>query len=325
MKAAVIHAFGSVPRYEDFPDPVADAGELVVQVRAVTLENFDKMAVAGVHYASQHMFPQFPAIVGHSGVGVLPDGKLVAFGGTRPPYGTMAQKAVVPKEYAAYVTPVPEGVDPHVAAALPASALTSLLPLRWGVTLQPGQTVLIQGATGVSGKLAVQIARLLGAGRIVGTGREDSILRSLQDLGASATIDLKRPDAEVCEAFARESGDGYDVVLDFLWGHPTELLFRALTPSEVGFPKHRTRYVQSGQAAGPAITLLAETLRTSGVEITAAGNITPEVLQESMQQIWAWIREGKLTIEIEKMCLKDIAEAWSRRTTGKRIVIAPLE
>jgi NADPH:quinone reductase-like Zn-dependent oxidoreductase len=323
MKAAVIHEFGSVPRYEDFADPIAGEGDLVVHVKAVTLENFDKMTAQGVHYASKQMFPQFPAIVGHSGVGALPDGKLVAFGGTRPPYGTMAEKAIVPKEYAAYATPVPDGVDPELAAALPASALTSLLPLRWGAKLEAGQTVLIQGATGVSGKLAVQIAKLLGAQRIVGTGREESILQSLRDSGASATIDLKRADAEICEAFAREAGAGYDVILDFLWGHPTELLFKTLTPTSAGFAKRRTRYVQIGQAAGPAITFFAEALRTSGLELTGAGNIAPEVLSEAMQQVWAWVREGKLTIDIERMYLKDIAEAWGRKVTGKRIVIVP--
>jgi NADPH:quinone reductase-like Zn-dependent oxidoreductase len=323
MKAAVIHKFDSVPHYEDFKDPVADAGDLMVDVKAATLENFDKMTAEGVHYASQHMFPHFPAIVGHLGVGALADGRLVAFGGMRPPYGTMAEKAVVPKQYAAYATPVPEGVEPEVAAALPSSALTSLLPLRWGVQLEPGQTVLVQGATGVSGKLAVQIARLLGAEKIVATGREESILRSLRDLGASATIDLKQTDEEIHEAFRRESGDGYDVILDFLWGRPTELLFRALTPGDVGFAKRRTRYIQIGQAAGAAITFLAEALRTSGLELGGASNISPQVLPEAMQQIWTWIREGKLVIDIEKMHLRDIAVAWGRKIPGKRIVMVP--
>lgn len=281
------------------------------------------MAAQGVHYASRRLFPQFPAIVGHSSVGALPDGKIVFFGGTRPPYGTMAEKAIILKEYAAYITPVPEGVDPELAAALPASALTSLLPLKYGAKLEPGQTVLIQGATGVSGQLAVQIAKLLGAGRIVSTGREDSVLRALPDLGANAVIDLKQADAAVSEGYLRESGEGYDVILDFLWGHPTELLFQALTPTTAGFAKHRTRYVQVGQAAGPAITFLAEALRTSGLELTGAGDVSPEVVAEAMKQIWAWVREGKLTIDIEKMYLREIAEAWNRKTSGKRIVIVP--
>lgn len=323
MKAAVIDEFGSVPRYEEFIDPVAETGDLMVQVKAVALENFTKMTAQGTHYASQRIFPQFPEIIGHSGVGALPDGTLVAFGGTRPPYGTLAEKAIIPKEYAAYATPVPEGVEPEIAAALPAAALTSFLPLKWGVRLEPGQSVLIQGATGVSGKLAIQIARLLGAGRVVCTGREDSILQSLPASGASAVIDLKLPDTEICERFARESGDGYDVILDYLWGHPTELLFKALTPDVAEFAKHKTRYVQIGQAAGPAITFLAEALRTSGLELSGASNIPFEAFPEAMKQIWAWIQERKLTMAIEKMRLRDIAEAWNRKTSGKRIVLVP--
>src|SRR5690348_6713527 len=129
MKAAVIHAFGEVPHYEDFSDPVARDGDVIVDVRAVALENFDKQTVLGAHYASKQQFPEFPAVVGHIGVGVRSDGALVAFGGTRPPYGTLAEKALIPREYAAYVTRVPDGVDPGVAAALPAPAMTSLLPL----------------------------------------------------------------------------------------------------------------------------------------------------------------------------------------------------
>ena len=323
MKAAVLREFGSVPRYEDFSEPTADAGDVLIHVKAVALENFDKMTAQGVHYASKRTFPRFPAIVGHSGVGTLADGTLVAFGGSRPPYGTMAEIAVVPKEYAGYLSPVPEGVDAGLAAALPASALTSYLPLKWGAKLEPGQTVLILGATGVSGKMAVRVASLLGAGRVVVAGRDASILESLPQIGASAIIDLKLPDAEVCDAFVRESGGVYDAILDFLWGHPTELLFRAITPNEVGFAKHRTRYIQIGQSAGAVISLPAEALRTSGLELSGVGSIPPRALPEALEQIWTWVREGKLTMDIEKVDLSCVTEAWLRKTTGKRIVIVP--
>jgi NADPH2:quinone reductase len=157
----------------------------------------------------------------------------------------------------------------------------------------------------------------------VGTGREASTLRALRDLGASATIDLKQPDAEICESFKRESGDGYDVILDFLWGHPAELLFRALTPSSAGFAKRRTRYVQIGEAAGSAITLLAEALRTSGLELIGAGSVPTEVFSQAMDLIWGWMREEKLTIDIVRVRLRDIAEAWDRKAAGQRIVIVP--
>jgi NADPH2:quinone reductase len=323
MKAAVVHGFGGIPRCEDFADPIVGENDLRLRVKAVALENFDRMTVSGEHYASRSLFPRFPAVVGHSGVGSMEDGTVVAFGGVRPPYGTMAEIAVVPDEYRAFLTPVPDGVDPAVAAALPAAALTSLLPLRYGAKLQAGQSVLINGATGVSGRLAIQIARLLGAGTIVGAGRNEASLASLPALGATATIDLKASDEAVTRAFAREAGEGYDVVLDFVWGRPAELLLETLVPEQVGFAQRRVRFIQIGQAAGARLSLAAETLRTSGLELTGAGNISPEVVQEAVQQAWDWIRDGSLQIDVERVPLTDVAEAWERDVSAARLVIVP--
>ena len=206
---------------------------------------------------------------------------------------------------------------------LPASALTALLPLKYGAKLQGGETVLINGATGVSGKVALQIAKLLGAGRVVATGRDEEGLRSIMRLGADAEIDLKQSDENITEALLQQARQGFDIILDFLWGHPTELLLRTLVPKEAGFATHRTRFIQIGEAAGSTISLSAETLRTSGMEMTGAGNIPPEVVPEAVQQVWAWIQARQLQIDIEEVPLKEIAEAWQRQTEGKRIVIVP--
>src|SRR5262249_11428310 len=154
------------------------------------------------------------------------DGKLIGFGGIRPPYGSMAEKVAINKVY--YV-PIPDGVDAATAATVPASAMTALFPLKYGANLQPGETVLINGATGFAGILAVQVAKLLGAGRVVGTGRNDESLRSLMELGADAVIDLKQSDQQLAEAFTKAAGEtGYHVIIDFLWGHPTEVLIKTL-------------------------------------------------------------------------------------------------
>ncbi len=323
MKAAVIKKFGDIPQYKDFPDPIVGNDDIFIQVKAVVLENFDKLTASGKHYASNHIFPNFPAIVGHSGVGEMADGSLIAFGGLLPPYGTMAEKAVVPKQYKMYLAPVPKAVDPLVAAALPASALTSYFPLQWSAKLEKGESILINGATGVSGKLAIQIAKLLGVGRIIATGRDEAGLQKILQLGADAAIDLKQPDEQIKEAFKKEAGKGYDIVLDFLWGHPTELLLNTLVPKRAGFATHRTRFVQIGQSAGENINLPAETLRTSGLELMGVGKISPEVIPEALQQVWDWLQNNQLTIDIEKVFLKDISEAWNRKTEGKRIVIVP--
>lgn len=323
MKAAVLHAFGETPIYEDFPDPIAGGDEIVVQVKAVALENFDRALAKGTHYSNQQLLPKLPAILGTDGIAMRDDGQLVGFGGLRPPYGSMAEKAVFPR---LYQVPIPDGVDAATAATVPASALTALFPLKWGAKLQPDETVLINGATGFAGKLAVQVARLLGVKRVIGTGRHEAALQSLRELGADAVIDLKQSDAAITEAFRKEAGEsGIQVILDFLWGHPTELLIETLVPRELSFAKHRVRLVQIGEMAGPTIALPANALRTSGLEMLGAGGgLTPEAVAEGTRQVWEWIQAGKLQAAIEQVPLKDVESAWQRADVhGKRIVIVP--
>ena len=323
MRAAVLHAFGEAPRYEEFPDPTPTPDEILVQVKAVALENIDKAMAKGTHYASRQFLPTLPAIVGSDGIAMRDDGQLIGFGGLRPPYGAMAEKAVFPH---LYQVPIPDGVDAATAATIPSSALTSLFPLKWSAKLQPDETVLINGATGFAGKLAVQVVRLLGAKRVIGTGRNAVVLEELRDLGADAVIDLKQPDENVLEAFKQEAGaSGYQVILDFLWGHPTELLTEALVPRELSFAKRRVRLVQIGEMAGSKISLAAEALRTSGLEILGAGSgLTPESIAEGTHQVWEWIKAGKLQADIEKVPLKGVESAWKRTDIhGKRIVIIP--
>jgi NADPH:quinone reductase-like Zn-dependent oxidoreductase len=323
MKAAVLHRVGKAPRYEDFPDPVPAQDELVLRVRAVALDNVDKAIARGTHYASRQFLPRLPAVVGSDGIAALQDGRLVGFGGVRPPYGSLAE--LVPSSNGHFI-PIPEGVDAATAAAVPASALTALLPLRWGVRLQPGETVLVNGATGFSGKLAIQVAKLLGAGRVVGSGRNEHALRSLAALGADAVIDLKQSDKGIADAFRREAGSsGYDVVLDFLWGHPTELLLATLVPGELAIVRRRVRLVQIGEAAGPRVSLAADALRTSGVEISGGGaGLTPETMAESSSQVWEWIKAGTLRAAIERVPLKEVKRAWGRTDLhGTKVVIVP--
>ncbi len=323
MKAAVLHAFGETPHYEEFPDPQPASDEILVHVKAVALENFDRALAKGTHYASRQLLPALPAIIGTDGIAMRDDGRLVGFGGLRPPYGSMAEKAALPETHLA---PIPAGIDAATAATVPAPTLTSFFPLKWGVKLQAGETVLINGATGFAGKLALQVARLLGAGRVIGTGRNAVALERLRELGADAVIDLKQADSDVVEAFKREAGTaGYQVILDFVWGHPTELLLEALVPRELSFARQRVRLVQIGEMAGPTISLAAQSLRTSGLEILGAGSgITPEAVAEGTQQVWEWIKAGKLQAEIEQVPLRDVEGAWKRADVhGKRVVIVP--
>lgn len=322
MKAAVLHQRGEAPRYEDFPDPVLGNDELRVQVKAVALENIDRAVASGAHFASAQLMPIIPGIIGSDGIGMLGDGRVIGFAGMKPPYGSMAETAVIPNTH---FVATPEGIDAVTMAAAPSSALTALFPLKWGAKLQPGQTVLINGATGFAGKLAVQIAKLLGAGRIVGTGRHQPTLESLRDLGADAVVDLKQSDEKIMEAFRSEGGEtGYHIILDFLWGHPTELIIEAIKPRELAFAKHPIRLIQAGEMAGATISLAADALRTSGLEIVGAGaGITPEAMGEGVQQVYDWLRTGKIHPDIEAVPLKDVESAWKRDVHGKRLVIVP--
>jgi len=320
MKAAVINGFGEIPQYKDFPNPVPGQGETLVQVKASVLENFDKGTASGMHYSSKQLFPQFPAVVGTDGIGMTEDGRLVGFGNMKPPYGAFAEKAA-----AGYIVPVPDGIDPASAAAIPPSVLTSLLPLKYSARLQKGETVLVNGATGVSGRIAVQVAKLLGAGKVVGTGRNEHSLELLTELGADSVINLQQPDEQLSEAFTREGGEkGYDVVIDFLWGHPAEVLIHTFIPREAGFARHRIRYIQIGEKAGARISLPGSALRTSGLELMGVGKISQETLTEEMSNVWNWIREDKFHMDIEQVPLSAIGDAWQRTDlAGKRLVIVP--
>jgi len=323
MKAAVLHKFGKAPRYEDFADPTPGQDEIVIQVKAVALENIDRAMAKGTHFSTRQFLPQLPAIPGSDGIGQTEDGRLIGFGGMRPPYGSMAERAVIP---AAYQIPIPDGVDAVTAAAAPSSTLTALFPLKWGAKLQPGETVLVNGATGFAGRLAIQVAKLLGAGRIVGTGRDAAALQSLRALGADDVIDLKQSLDRLAKAFKDAAGEaGYNVILDFLWSRPTETLVKTLVPDKLAFARGRIRLVQIGEAAGPAITLSADALRTSGLEIIGGGaGLTPEAIAEGTTQVWDWIKAGKVRAEVEAVPLKDVERAWNRADLhGKRIVLIP--
>lgn len=318
MKAAVVDRAGGIPRYQDVPDPTVGEGEVLVTVEAVAVENVDRAIVAGTHYTAAPFQAALPAIPCFDGIGRVPDGTLVGFGGLTPPHGALAQFAVVP---AAYAPPIPEGIAPPVAAVL--SSAISAMSMRTAANLRAGETVLVQGATGVAGRLAVTIARLLGAGRIVATGRDDDALQQLRALGADAVINTDVDDADLMQAFRDEAVGGYDVVIDYLWGRPTEVLTRALVPDS--FATHGpTRLVQIGESAGPAIRLTGDALRTSGLEIYGAARNMTTGMAAAYQQVVDWIRAGELTVDVITMPLSQIEKAWTRTDLrGTRLVIVP--
>lgn len=319
MHAAVLRAIGTVPRYEEFPEPaIRDADkEAIVHVHAAALKPVDKQMASGSHYASRR---ELPCVCGSDGVGHLDNGQRIFFGGARPPHGAMAERTVVPR---AFTFPLPENVDDATAAALPNPGISAWLSLTYRAKLARGENVLILGATGVTGKLAVQIAKLLGAARVVVAGRNPDALNKLIELGADATISLALPATELADAFLREAGQsGFQVVIDYVWGPPAEAFLAATTRKEFAAIQSETRFVQVGESAAPTITLPAAALRSSALTIMGTAGIPPlNVLVEAFQQVMAYAAKGDLQIDTEKIPLADIENAWQRDQQSRRLVI----
>ena len=320
MKAVVLHELGKAPKYEEFDEPEAGEGEAVVRVRAASLKPVDQQLASGVHFASPR---ELPVVCGTDGVGDLEDGTRVFFGGPRRPFGAMAERTVAPR---AFCFPLPAGLEDDTAAALANPGVSAWLSLTHRAKLAAGETVLVLGATGVTGQLAVQIAKSLGAARVVGVGRNEKVLGELEKLGADATIQLDRAADALKEAFLNEMGhDGFDVILDYLWGGPAEALLAAITKVEFATATRETRFVQAGESAGPTINLPAAVLRSTPLTMMGTGGIpSREILVDAMEQVMTRGARGELRIETERVEMVQIESAWNRPgQPGRRLVVVP--
>ena len=319
MKAAVLKNLGEAPTCDEFQEPVVNEGEAMVTVRAASLKPVDRQLADGSHFASPR---ELPVVCGTDGVGTLDDDRRVFFGGTRPPFGTMAERAVVNRQFC---FPVPDELDDATAAALPNPGVSAWLTLSYRAKLKEGEDVLILGATGVTGKLAVRIAKLQGAARVVAAGRNPQVLEGLRNSGADATIRIDEEDEELREAFAREAVNSrFDVIVDYLWGRPTEVLLSALTKKGFATVSGETRLVQAGESAGATISLPAAVLRSTALTILGTAGIPPrEVLAEALNKVLALGAKGELKIETERVPLAQVDRAWRHVQSGTRTVIVP--
>jgi NADPH:quinone reductase-like Zn-dependent oxidoreductase len=319
VKAAVLRALGERPRCAEMPEPTPGAGEELVRVTASPLTNLDRARASGTHFATPDALP---AVCGAAAAaGTLPDGSRVLF---RSPGGTMAERAVARR---AMCTPIPDGVDDAVAPAAQNTGVSVLNALEWRARLRAGERVLVLGATGVTGRLAIQLAKHLGAGWVVGAGRNPRVLESLADIGADATIQLDQPDDAVRQAFRAAAGDaGFDVVLDLLWGRPVELFIGTLGAADLEHRFSRTRLVQVGAMAGTDLTLPAEVLRSSGLEILGCGygNVPPrDMLAGMLDRVLDLVRLGELRIEVNRVPLDEVEKVWDLDQQGCRTVLVP--
>lgn len=264
MRAAVVESFESPPRYGSFAEPEAGTDEVLVEVKAVALSNLVRLLAGGKHPSAIEP----PFVPGVDGVG-LHAGQRVYFAFPRPPCGTMAERTVVHKTQ---FIALPDTVDDVTAAAAANPGMSSWSALTRRARFVRGEAVLVNGATGVSGRLAVQVAKHLGARRVVATARNRHAEAELRSLGADAFIELTLSQAELTQAFRRELHEhGVDVVLDYVYGGPAEALMLACVGPGRGAAEPRVRFVQIGTMAGATIPLPAVALRSSGLELLGAG------------------------------------------------------
>jgi len=318
MKAAILTQQDMVPVFGDFPDPVLQENEKLIYMKAASIKNIDKMMAGRSHY---HQYAQYPTVVGVDGVGILEDGTRVYSGSKK---GMMSEKVAVNKYW---MIKLPDELDNVTAAALPNPAVSAWLSLEWKGQLKKDDAVLILGATGITGSIAVQLAKHLGAGRVVAMGRNEKALANLISLGADKTISINQSPEQIKKEIKKEKDkQPFTIVLDYLWGEPAEIVLDALTGHDLEAEGHLTRWIQIGEMAGSAIKLNAAPLRSSGIEMCGQGGgsipaeITAKIPSVILPEIFKLAIEGKLKIETKTYNLNDIEAAW-KDNCGKRIVI----
>lgn len=315
MKAAILERYGETPRYGEFHEPVAGAGGEVAEVVVGALNPSDlaRSRGPGRFFIAP---PSLPYVVGREGVARLADGRQVYFGNVHAPFGAFAERCVVDS---ASVIELPGGLEPGVAAALGTSG-TGWVALQWRAALQPGEAVVIMGATGAVGEIAVQAARLLGAGRVVAVGRDVARLERARRRGADAAVCLAEAN-DVGAAVAEACEGGFDVLLDPLWGRALADVLPAANPG--------ARIVQIGQSAGALAELPSALIRGKMLSLLGYTNFNPQVPPAERTRALAAMLEhaaaGRLQVEVERVPLSEAGSAWERQHAGPgvKLVIEP--
>ena len=312
MHAAVVHDTNQPPRYAEFADPVVTEGRVEAEVLASAVHVIVRTIAAGQHYSSTTKPPFVPGL---DGVVRLPDGRRAYAAGVQAPYGMLAERAAVPL---VATVDVPEGLSDATAAAIVNPAASSWLPLtRLGAE---GATVLVVGATGTSGLLAVQVAKALGAARVVAAGRNADGLARAAELGADATFtlgdDLAAPLAE-----AAGPDGAYDIVLDYLWGPVAAAVLQALVANRVD-PHRPVRFVNIGNLAGAELALPAAVVRSSAIQVSGhgIGSFPMELMGPAVRAMFAAALEGRLTVDFVERPLSEVGAAWD---LPERLVLVP--
>jgi NADPH:quinone reductase-like Zn-dependent oxidoreductase len=318
MYAAVVTSFDTSPSYQEFPTPTPrGSDEVLVDVVAAGLHRRVRSQADGSHYTSTGELPLVPGI---DGVARMRDGTLRYFALGDTTSGAMAEQTVIDLRQS---FPLPEGTDPVLVAAAMNPAMSSWVALRRRITFEAGQTVLILGATGSSGQLAVQVAKRLGAGHVIAAGRDPQRLAELPELGADTIVRLgDGPDAAA--ELGRAAAD-VDVVIDYLWGAPAERAMLSLLTARAdrGAPIH---WVQVGSVAGPAISLPSAALRSTNIRILGSGqgSIPVAGIVAELPALVAEIAAGTFTVNAVRVPLARVESAWNAPAPpGQRLVFVP--
>ncbi|OJU82996.1 MAG: quinone oxidoreductase [Solirubrobacterales bacterium 70-9] len=317
MNAAVVRSFDHPPRYEEFADPVArDEDEVVAEVLAAGLHPRVRSGADGSHYTSEGELPMVPGV---DAVGRTPEGGLAYFVAGDGVPGTMAERAVMDRRRS---VPLPDGVDAVAIAAAMNPGMSAWIGLRRRAELQAGESVLILGATGNAGRMAVQIAKHLGAGEVVAAGRNPEVLATLPALGAGRLVELAGADS--IDALGEAAAE-VDVVIDYLWGKPAE----AAIPAIVRRRQDRSRalrWVQIGSVAGPDIALPSVALRAANLKVMGSGqgSVSVRGIVEELPALAREIDAGTFAVDAEPVPLAEVESAWTTPVaTGRRLVFVP--
>jgi NADPH2:quinone reductase len=320
MNAAVVHSFDAPPRYTTFAEPVAAEGERIVRVTAAGLHPIVKALAKGTHYGSSG---ELPFIAGIDGVGRLEDGARVYFGIARSPFGSFSERGLA----ASWMCmPLPEGIDDVTAAGIANPAMSSWVALTMRAKFAAGESVLILGATGVAGQLAIQVAKRLGARRVVAAGRNPQSLERLKALGADAVIPLDQEHAALVSSFRGElAGEGVDVVLDYVWGQPAERVLEAISQKGLRKASSRIRFIQIGESAGKTISLPAATLRSSGLELLGSGfgSASLDQILVALAEFFQVAAREPFQFRTKAAPLRDVEALWNEADGGTRLVFQP--
>jgi len=314
MDAAVLTGPG-IRHFESFPAPSPSAGNSVIDVLVAGLNPVD-IAIASGTFPG--VTPTYPSVAGHEGVGIL-GGRRVYFTGPVTPYGSMAQQVLVAPER---TVELPDGIDDGVSVALGTAGMAGWLALSWRARLQPGETVLVLGATGVLGTVAVQAARILGAGRVVAAGRNAAGLRRLVSLGADATVDVSTgspADNDLPAAFRSAAGGDIDVVIDPIWAEQALAALHAAAPF--------ARLVQIGNAGSPTASIPAGVIRRCSASILGYTNLMVPAGERAAAYatMAGHAVAGRLIVDVEHLRLSEVRTAWALQSTvpHRKLVLVP--